>query len=596
MSDIIKLKRSGVAAAVPSSLELGEVALNYADGKLFYKNSVGSIVEFGGGDTLLRSLFVPPAPTGITATAGNAQVTVSWTAPTVLAQTPITDYVVQYSSNSGSSWTTFSDGTSATASATVTGLTNGTAYTFRVAAVNGVGQGAWSTASAAATPQAGDPLFGKVSLLLHMDGSGSTFVDSSKYGSTVTAYGNATQSAAQSKWGGKSAYLDGSGDYLAVPDRASLELGDQDFAIEMWIRTTQSTAYATLMSRASGAFFPGAWSLMLNDSTPGNIAVYAADYNRSAPLLRTTGVTVNDGEWHHVAWVRSGSSHSIYVDGTRRATQTGSFTISDSSESVVIGFDAAFAGRDYSGYIDDIRITRQSNRSYAGETITVPTTAFPEALPGADLNTTLLSRLNGDTTDVCGGTLAVSGTPSYAAGQFGQAMSGATLSTTVANGDESSWVVEGWVYVPSMPASGTVLWKIGSISIDQWGSAFGIGAALAITLDRFDAPIVSLVARGSVEGSVSSYVLTPSVYNVNTVPLATWSHVALSYSAGTLRYYVNGTLQRDRGSIYSLLSDGGGFAFGGSGFSVDEFRVSTLTDRGYTGSTITVPTAAFTDP
>jgi hypothetical protein len=55
MSDIIKLKRSAVAAAVPSSLEFGELALNYnvADGKLYYKNSAGAIVYLntGGGST-----------------------------------------------------------------------------------------------------------------------------------------------------------------------------------------------------------------------------------------------------------------------------------------------------------------------------------------------------------------------------------------------------------------------------------------------------------------------------------------------------------------------------------------------------------------
>lgn len=98
------------------------------------------------------SLFAPPAPTSLTATPGNAQASLSWSAPTVLAQTPITDYIVQYSANSGSSWTTFSDGTSTSTSATVTGLTNSTAYVFRVAAANGAGTGAYTAASASVTP------------------------------------------------------------------------------------------------------------------------------------------------------------------------------------------------------------------------------------------------------------------------------------------------------------------------------------------------------------------------------------------------------------------------------------------------------------
>ena len=73
-------------------------------------SSTITIAAGGGGgsgeDTVLRAFFLPPAPTSVTAVAGNAQATVSWTAPGVLAQTPITDYIVQFSSDSGSTWTT----------------------------------------------------------------------------------------------------------------------------------------------------------------------------------------------------------------------------------------------------------------------------------------------------------------------------------------------------------------------------------------------------------------------------------------------------------------------------------------------------------
>jgi len=48
MPNTILIKRSGTAAAAPGSLSYGELALNYADGLLYYKNSSGSIVALGG--------------------------------------------------------------------------------------------------------------------------------------------------------------------------------------------------------------------------------------------------------------------------------------------------------------------------------------------------------------------------------------------------------------------------------------------------------------------------------------------------------------------------------------------------------------------
>jgi hypothetical protein len=78
-------------------------------------------------------------------------VVVSWSAPANNGAA-ISDYVVQYSTSSSGSYTTFADGTSTSTSATVTGLTNSTAYYFKVAATNSVGTGSNSAASAAATP------------------------------------------------------------------------------------------------------------------------------------------------------------------------------------------------------------------------------------------------------------------------------------------------------------------------------------------------------------------------------------------------------------------------------------------------------------
>jgi len=141
-----------------------------------------------GTDSVLRALFVPGAPTSVTAAAGNTQATVSWTAPAgVISQAPITDYVVQFSSNSGSTWTTFSDGTSTSATATVTGLTNGTAYVFRVAAANSLGQGAFSSASSAVTPAAGDIIQTTAGLFARYDASESSTLYGAVSGGSVAS-------------------------------------------------------------------------------------------------------------------------------------------------------------------------------------------------------------------------------------------------------------------------------------------------------------------------------------------------------------------------------------------------------------------------
>lgn len=87
----------------------------------------------------------PSAPANLRATAGNARVTLTWTAPPAWGSTVVTDYIVEYSANFGSTWTSFDDGVSTVTSAVVTDLANNVVHWFRVKAVNSVGIGAASS-------------------------------------------------------------------------------------------------------------------------------------------------------------------------------------------------------------------------------------------------------------------------------------------------------------------------------------------------------------------------------------------------------------------------------------------------------------------
>ena len=90
------------------------------------------------GTTDMQS-SAPDAPTNLMIVAvGGGYATLSWSVPSNDGGSPITDYIVQYSSDAGSSWHTF-NGTVSSMSANVTGLVNGLSYQFRVSAVNSEG-------------------------------------------------------------------------------------------------------------------------------------------------------------------------------------------------------------------------------------------------------------------------------------------------------------------------------------------------------------------------------------------------------------------------------------------------------------------------
>ena len=78
MSNTVRILRSTTTGATPSALVSGQIAINEADGKLFYRNGAGAVTEFAGGGGTTEVLEYS-SPSAFPATGTAARIYVSTT-------------------------------------------------------------------------------------------------------------------------------------------------------------------------------------------------------------------------------------------------------------------------------------------------------------------------------------------------------------------------------------------------------------------------------------------------------------------------------------------------------------------------------------
>jgi YD repeat-containing protein len=197
-------------------------------------------------------------------------------------------------------------------------------------------------------------------LALHMDGSdgSTTFTDSSSSLKSVTAYGNAQVSTAQSKFGGASGLFDGNGDYLVVPDFDDWAWPNgTDFTVDFWVRLDALPSSGSLFMVATQYVdTTHLWDLFLwNDG-----GTYKWYFGSPGTVVIAPAASLASGQWYHVALTRTGATYRWFQDGQQCGTNiTDTYDMANYSGSLYIGRYGTNSSPYYlNGRLDEFRVSK----------------------------------------------------------------------------------------------------------------------------------------------------------------------------------------------------------------------------------------------
>jgi hypothetical protein len=426
------------------------------------------------------------------------------------------------------------------------------------------------------------------------------FIDNSTNAFAITRNGdvsvqafspfNPTAAWSAATYGG-SGYFDGSGDYLALPINNAFQLGTGDCCVEAWIYTTSTADQAIWDIRDSTTTF-GNPSVAFQ-TLSGALAFFSGNYSGASPVA--SGGTIATNTWTHVAFTRSSGTNSLYVNGTRVATNTNVWNQSGTAAFNWVGQSSfSSSSRNFVGFISDFRIVKGS-AVYTGATITVPTAPLT-----AITNTSFLANFTNagiyDATSKNDLETVGNAQISTAQSKFGgssmyfdgddKLVGRTSPNLNMGSGD---FTVECWAYWAGTTTSYQNL--VGSNSSSFTGNAtfFRVWGTTVATLG-------SKVGIGN-----PTHDGTSSVYSVSSLAANTWTHVAATRYNGIIRLFINGVLERTGSSDTSTYDFGdNGICVGQAPWDgaagyytgyIDDLRITKGIAR-YT-SNFTPPTTAF---
>ena len=374
-----------------------------------------------------------------------------------------------------------------------------------------------------------DAQFNYVTMLLHGDGTNgaqnNTFLDSSTNNFTITRNGNTTQGSFSPYGSNWSNYFNGSSDYLGLGTSTNLALGAGDFTIEVWLSVTAYNASTSNIFewRSAGGTPSNIPTLYLSAS---GVPIFYASVGAGALITGSSAVALNT--WTHLAIVRSGSTVTMYLNGTSVGSATNSADLG--TQSFYIN-DPQGTFR-HNGYFSNVRMVK-GTAVYTGSF--TPSTTPLTAITNTQLLTCQSNRFVDNSANAFSST--ITGTPSVQ--RFNPFGASTAYSTSVIGG---SGYFDG---------SGDYL-ATSSTQIIPATTTYTVEAWVYLTGDYSD--YREIVTQGSsgnanrwlmyvniTDGKLGIQTGASGITTSFTVPKNTWTHLAFVNNSGSYTVYANGT-------------------------------------------------------
>jgi hypothetical protein len=376
---------------------------------------------------------------------------------------------------------------------------------------------------------------------------------------------------------GGSAYFDGSGDAVSNATAPVTNFATGDFTVDYWVYQTVATGSGVYVQHLGAA--TTAAGIAFGCAGVGN-GLYATTVNVGIGA----NVSVPLNQWNHIAWTRQSGWLRGYLNGS--IAYSASFTTSLTELSTSVGSASGGASNPSTAWLSDIRVLK-GNAQYTTSTFTVPTA--PSSLtPNVSLK---LSFTQGGIIDATtrnsfetlgdvkiGNVQSKFGTGSLQFDGTGDFLKFQALPQyTFGTGD---FTFECWVYLNSY--NGT------------WGSQIFGGHVFNVSADY----LWSINTTGKLVFQITSSTVG-AITSTSSVPLTTWTHIALVRSNGTVTPYINGTSAGGAATYTTAMTivtvptigaDSTGDSRSTLNGYIDDFRISRFAR--YTGA-FTAPTSTF---